>query len=225
MGAAEVQTISMGEDGILEAASENQAKKKRGRPGVALWSSADKTAWMRRLNEEMGFGEPQAYCFSAAKTLRGIQNSEYAFWAQLSLSHSLDEHPELGLLIGFPEANIMEATAIQKRNLGILSELGRIVKSFQNGEDACLSLALEYVAANPRPPVKEVIKGLRRYRLKNLGKPIMEPVGTLDGLRGAIIDAMLGYLDKNSGMGTRDVVAVLNELYCFFRRAIQEGED
>jgi hypothetical protein len=165
-----------------------------------------------------------AFGASKAAMRRGIQNSEYAFWAMMELSHHLDEHPELGLLIGVPERNVMESAAIQLRNLGVLSELGRILKAFGNGEDACLQLALEYVDADPRPSVKEMIRRLRDFRRANLGLPVMKAVGTVEGMRDAILDAILDYQRKNPATDLQIALEALDEAYCRLADAMEAPE-
>jgi hypothetical protein len=202
-------------NGISEAASEKRSRKKRGRPGVTLLSSADPTsplrATSRDIDDEGDWDKPAAFITSGAKTRRGIQDSEYAFWAALELEKSLDDQPQLAELIGAADLGEVERARVQRRHIGILSELGRILKAF--GPSSCLLLALQWAGIPDRPPSKRYAKLLRRWRLKNLGRPVMEAVGDARGLEDAILAAIRDYFDKNPATARWVVIAALDAVY------------
>jgi hypothetical protein len=203
---------AMDRDGISEAASENRGKSKRGRPGALLISSADPSTLYRRMVDADG-RKPEGFLFSHAKTLRGVQNSEYAFWAGLKLREFQEEYPELAELIGPPGDDVVAQAAVETKHLGVLSELGRVLKTFKNGEEACLEWALLWLKANPRPTTKRFIRLVRQARLRDLGRPVTEAVGDLRGLRNAFIDAIHDYAEKNPATERWKVLEALNDVY------------
>jgi hypothetical protein len=170
-----------------------------------------------------------AFLTSRAKSRRGIQESEYAFWAAMELEEHLDECPALAELIGPPvprdgpmgDFNIVGKTAIATRHLGILAELGRILKTFADGKPACLKLALEWVEMADRPPVKRYAKLLRRHRLRGLGRPIMEAVGDAKGLAVAINAAVIEYLRKNPATEPRDILVAIEAMYNVYSERLE----
>src|SRR5262249_15827460 len=91
---------------VSEAASENPRRRRRGRPGVNLFNSADPTVWKRRDFADLSEGSTHSFMQTEAKTRRGWQNSEYAWVAAHVLFGLLDEYPEVVHLTGIEYSEV-----------------------------------------------------------------------------------------------------------------------
>jgi hypothetical protein len=208
----------MNGDGISEAASENQPKRRRGRPPKPLANSASpagRYAILRTL-EDGRLGDPLALGRSQAKTLRGCQDAEYAFRGANAIFNLHDEYPEVAALTGVARDSDGELHPDDNRtfkNQGVLAELGRIVEAFPDGADYAARLAVQLVAIKPRLTSKQAIRRLRRCRMRRLKGVDMEAAGNARGVCMAITKALDDYLDKNPATSPRDVQDALFYLW------------
>jgi hypothetical protein len=195
----------MSQDIISEAASENQPRRKRGRPPAPL----------RKL--VVGhIGKPGDYITaeSGAKTVRGQQNAEYAWWAAHRLFDLREQYPKVLEFTGFcrdDDGKEGPDYGHTKRHIGVLAELGRILQQFGEHEQAA-KLATELVLMRPRPTSKDAAIYLRRWRFKAMGKPPEAKVGHKKHLAVAIAKVIDDYRLRNPEMKPEDVVEVLRWL-------------
>jgi hypothetical protein len=201
---------AQGEDGIAEAASEITPKRKRGRPGNGLVNSArpDPGSFRSLLPGET-FVEPMP-CGTEARTLRGCQNAEYANRAWRALFELRDEFPEVLELVGCKQWETGEITPdvdFCDQNAGVLTELGRILWTFRDGPRVAARLAVDFLKIQPRPKSKEAVVILRRWRLQALGKTT--GVGDVKGLALVIAKAIEGYRKKKPATPDEVVIDAL----------------
>jgi hypothetical protein len=205
---------AQGQDGISEAASENQdrPKRKRGRPPV--WTPAGR---------EMGKDS------SRARTARGQSNHLYAIMAQNQIKALCDQAPDeqacraawerMSWLANqttwiLSQPRLSPLTAVLARDmkvrLSVLTELGRIY--FDLGEEAFRRALDSVLDMQPKPTTKAAVAMLRRWRLECLGKPDEDCAGDADELSIAIQKAIEGYLERYPATSDETILEALNDM-------------
>lgn len=197
----------------MEAASENHPKRRRGRPPKPTVNSAgvhpDCAHYWKDQPKQL-----VPLCDSQATTLRGCQNAEYALRASVFLFELKDEFPDVLKLIGIAIENGKQVAnpIMVKRNLGILAELGRVCVDLpDDGPGIAAEFVEHLLKQDPRPTSKETALRIRRWRLQELGRPVMKAIGDRDGVRVAIIAAINAYMQKNPGTSDCDVVMAMED--------------
>lgn len=172
--------------GITEAASENQPKRKRGRPRIhAYWGH-----------------------FTDAKTDHAKANEDFACRAARHLFEHKAAHPEVFELTGLLVTKDGHAMYNPDRmKVGILAELGRLMYAYGNGDEVALQLAVELAHKQPRLNVKQAAAWIRRIRLK---QEATDKDGNVVNLLEAIMRAIDGYLDSHPGTPTEVIIEAID---------------
>jgi hypothetical protein len=196
--------VLRGREGVLEAASEIQPKRrKRGRT-------------RKHPFYEWAFGS------SEAKSDHRRANSRYASCAASFLFDHRKEHPEVLELTGFTD---MGGSAhflgghfdTRKWKLGIRAELGRMMDRYSDGEAAALKLAIEFSRIKPRLTTKEAIGWIRNYRLKRQGN-----AGTAKGLYRVLVSTLNEYMSAHPGTPVSEAVDALSVMILMLEKREQE---
>lgn len=179
--------LSEGGEIISEAASEMQPKRpKRGRPRHhPFWDLA--------------------YGNSEAKSDHGKANSGYACDAAIALFKHHEAHPEVLELTGYkPSEYYPEGEYDSSRwKLGILAELGRMIRKYGDGEEVALQLAIDLAHMTPRLTTKQAITWIRNIRLNR------SKAGDFEGALGAILRAVDEYLAFHPGTPRDDITSAI----------------
>lgn len=213
----------MAEQGISEAASEN--KPKRGRPsvwvgGVGKLREESRGRRFRALTDR-GRSD-NAYAVAAITALMGKGGTDKYHWLLGDQAHAyingkirtLYEH----LGDRFPNR--------QPAKMSVLTELGRIMAAFSDGEEFALKFADELCEMEPKPKVKEATTWLRRWRLNILGKETPElPHGNAGDLADAFCALVGRYDSEHSGVTVEMVLEALASTTAFYEWVAEEPEE
>jgi hypothetical protein len=188
-------------------------RTRRGRPGSPHLTNSARPApgSFRDYGPEYEAGPPLDFAggLDGAKTLRGCQNSEYAWRARQALKDMRAEFPAIE---GWCGDEFWLWRGVGVKHVTVMAELGRIVMTFRDGARLAAQLATQIAAMEPRPVDKEAVAMLRRWRLRNLGKPKEERAGDVEGLTVAIGKAIDDYLGRNPATPRAHVLEALEWL-------------
>jgi hypothetical protein len=99
--------------------------------------------------------------------------------------------------------------------MGVLSELGRIIETFSDGERHAVDLALEILSMTPKPTSKQVVAYLRRWRIDELGNPAKQSTWSVEEIPRAIAASLDNNLTKNPGTPDGEILEALGILAGF----------
>ena len=182
---------------ILEAASELQPARKKGRP--RRWHYQQRKGW-----EESDL------------TKRGEQDKYCAAHAALAFKEAIGDTRRFAWIFGGytfdDQGRRVPGTSTKSVKVSLAAELGRLIQTYSNGVEVALKAAEEIISLRPRIGVKEAVRFVRDIR--RVAKPQTSAPGTVEDLEEHLYKALADYMERRhdtSPETIRQAIEVLAE--------------